>query len=139
MYIKQTRGTSVDGTAAKVAEGIGEALGRIVNRLESLDADRDRAFEQLLVLQERLNEQVLRFGRAVGKTMTAAAQGRSEVHRPSGRPPRPASTQRSVKGESTQRTKQAKKGAPSRIKCGVCGTPGHNARGHARWEASRRK
>ena len=146
MSIKRTRATfgdrtPVDGAATKVAEGIGEALGRIVNRLESLDADRDRAYEQLLALQERLNEQVLRFGRAVGRTMTTAPAGRPEADRRPGRRrrQRPVPPEGSAQSEITQRSRPVNKGTPSRIRCGVCSTPGHNARGHARWDASRRK
>ena len=62
---KRTKEAIAHETATKVAEGIGEALARIVNRLESLDAERERAYKQLLGLQERFNAQVGRFGRAL--------------------------------------------------------------------------
>jgi hypothetical protein len=114
-------------TAAKVAEGIGEALARIVNRIESLDAEREKAYSQLLALQERLNVQAARFGKAVGeKVTTTAAAGRRM-------------RERLGKKTSSAKKKRSGKKARIKIKCGVCGTPGHNARGHAKWQAARRK
>ena len=92
-------------TATRVAEGIGEALARIVNRLESLDAERDRVYKQLLALQDRVNPQT--------------------------------ASRRTTKKKTRSKTRRPRKKA--QIKCGICGTPGHNARGHAKWKASRAK
>ena len=105
-------------TTTRVAEGIGQALGRIVNRLGSLDAEREHAYEQLLAIQERLSAQVARFGRAIGRT-----EKTREI----------SATGCSVGTKGKQRQKRV------RIKCGICGTLGHNARGHARWKASQSK
>ena len=113
---KRTKEEVAHETATRVAEGIGQALGRIVNRLGSLDAEREHAYEQLLAIQERLSAQVARFGRAIGRTEKTRET---------------SATGRSVETKGTQRQKKV------RIKCGICGTPGHNARGHARWNASK--
>lgn len=110
-------------TAAKVAEGIGTALGRMVNRLEALDAEREKVYTQLLALQERLNVQVARAGKAVGDKVPTAAGVRR--------------TLQSRRGKQTTPKKPPR--TKARIRCGVCGTVGHNARGHARWQAAKSK
>ncbi len=79
MPSKRAKGTVAHETATRVAEGMGEALGQIVNRLESLDSDRERAYAQLLALQEHLNAQVIRFGRAIERVATTAASGRQDA------------------------------------------------------------
>lgn len=101
--------------AARVAEGIGEALARIVNRIESLDAE--RAGEQLVAWLRRVNEHIGRLERVIGGAPETTA--RTATSNQAGARMRPVGTQQK---------------AP--IKCGVCGTPGHNARGHAKWQAS---
>ena len=136
---KRTKEAIAHETATKVAEGIGEALARIVNRLESLDAERERAYKQLLGLQERFNAQVARFGRAmiIGRTVTTASAGRTGVRG------RLSKKTRGVAAKSRSRitrkspTKQGRR--KGRIKCGICGTSGHNARGHAKWKAAQGK
>ena len=131
---KRTKEEVAHETATRVAEGIGEALGRIVNRLESLDAEREHAYEQLLTIQERLNAQVARFGRAIGRTTRGASPARTSVPRQPSKKTREISAKsRSVETKAKQHRKKV------RIKCGICGTPGHNARGHARWKASQSK
>ena len=108
-------------TAGKVAESIGAALGRLVNRIEALDAEREKVYAQLLALQERLNVQVARAGKALGDKVPTAAGVRR--------------TLRSRRGKKTTPKKPAR--TKARIRCGVCGTVGHNARGHARWQAAK--
>lgn len=116
--------------ATKVAEGIGEALARVVNRLESLDAERARVYKQLLGLQERINKQVAHFGDALGRTKSTGTTGRSgDESRAQGEVVKRRAT--------TTRTTTKGAGRKRPISCGICGTPGHNARGHAKWEASR--
>ena len=115
---KRRNGSVAQETATKVAEGIGEALARLVNRIESLDTERARAYSQLLVLQKRLNTKVARFGRAIGQKVTASA-ARSRG------PAQKTATQ------SDRRKRQ--------VTCGTCGTRGHNARGHAKWKAAQRR
>ena len=132
---KRTREAVVHDTATKVAEGIGEALARAVNRLESLDVDRERAYQQLLELQERLNAQVARFGRVIGRTVTVTSSAPEGVRSRLGQQPRGAAAD-ARRGRRSPAKQGRKKG---RITCGVCGTPGHNARGHARWKASQGK
>ena len=110
-------------TAVKIAEGIGDALGRIVNRLESLDAEREKVYGQLLALQERLNVQVDRAGKALGGTVPTPAAPRRGLRSRLGK-------------KATAKTKVRRK---ARVRCGVCGTLGHNARGHARWQAAKNK
>ena len=121
--------------ATKVAEGIGEALARVVNRLESLDAERGRVYTQLLALQERINKQVSRFGDTLGRTMSTATTSRS------GDAGLASRTRRGAAKRRRKTTRTAATGAARKrpISCGICGTPGHNARGHAKWEASRAK
>ena len=115
-----------DDAATRMAEGIGQALARVVNRLESLDAEREKAYRQLLKLQDRLNKEVARVGHAIGQRVGRVGGGRTR-----GRPAaKPHSKQ--TKTVVTKRGRTEK-----RITCGICGTPGHNARGHAKWEASR--
>ncbi len=127
MLNKRKREAAAHEAATKVAEGIGEALAGIVNRLDSLDTERDNVYRQLLSLQKRFNRQVARFGEAIGQTVTT-------------RPPRKArgtatkSAKKTTRRATTSRTRQK---SPPR--CGVCGTVGHNARGHAKWEASQGK
>ena len=134
---KRTREAVAHETATKMAEGIGEVLARMVNRLESLDAERARAYKQLLGLQERFNAQVARFGRAIGRTVTTAPAGRTGVRG------RLSKKTRGVAAKSRSRitrkspTKQGRR--KGRIKCSICGTSGHNARGHAKWKASQGK
>ena len=118
---KRTQQKAAHDTAIRVAESIGEALGRIVNRLESLDADRERAYEQLVALQKRLNEQVARFGRALGRTPPGAQSAKK-------------SRRTAAKSRSGRKSSPARKKA--RVTCSICGTAGHNARGHAKWQAS---
>lgn len=120
--------------ATKVAEGIGEALAGIVNRLESLDTERESVYRQLLGLQKRFNPQVARFGEAIGQTVTTRATKPVGKGR---RPPKKAqgsaakSAKKTTRRATTSRTRQK-----SPVRCGICGTVGHNARGHAKWEAS---
>ncbi len=129
---KRTKEEVAHETATQVAEGIGEALGRIVNRLESLDAEREHAYEWLLAIQERLNAQVARFGRGIGRTTRGASPARTSVPRQPSKKTREISAKsRSVETKAKQHRKKV------RIKCGICGTPGHNARGHARWKRRR--
>jgi len=131
---KRTNEAVAHETATKVAEGIGEALAGIVNRLESLDAERENVYKQLLGLQERFNDQVARFGEAIGQTLTTATTSRSAARR---RPHRKARRAAAERGSTSNRKAAAKRTSKKgRIKCGICGTPGHNARGHARWKAS---
>ena len=73
--------TAARETATKVAEGIGEALARMVNRFESLDTDRERAYKQILGLQKRFNDQVARLGRAIERTVTTSQAGASPSDR----------------------------------------------------------
>ena len=73
---KRTKEAIARETATKVAEGIGEALASMVNRLEFLDAERERAYKQLLGLQGRFNAQVARFGRAIGRTVATKSSSR---------------------------------------------------------------
>ena len=135
MPAKRTREAAVHETATKVAEGIGEALARVVNRLESLEVEREKAYTQLVQLQERVNAQVARFGRVIGRTVSAASAGRARARR---RGPSKARGARAGAAAPPRRpARQDRKKA--RIKCGVCGTPGHNARGHAKWKASQAK
>ncbi len=72
MARKRTQKVEARQTAARVAEGIGEALARVVNRLESLDAEREKTYAQLVELQRRVNAQVSQFGRAIGQRVTTA-------------------------------------------------------------------
>lgn len=120
--------------ATKVAEGIGEALARVVNRLESLDAERARVYKQLLALQERINKQVARFGDTLGRTMSTATTSRSGEAGQASKKTRRGAAKRRPKTTRTSATGAARKRP---ISCGICGTPGHNARGHAKWETSR--
>jgi hypothetical protein len=131
---KRAREQLSNDAATRMAERIGQALARVVNQLESLDAEREKAYRQLVELQDRLNRQVARVGRAIGPTVRTVGgsrtRGRSATKRrraakPHSKPTKTAATKRG-------RTKK-------RITCGVCGTSGHNARGHAKWQASRGK
>ena len=133
MPSKRAKGTVAPEAAMRVAEGIGEAIGQIVNHLESLDAERAKAYAQLLALQERLNAHVIRFGQAIERVATTAASGRPTA----GKRPRGNTRQPRARNASPAKTPPRRKKA--RIKCGVCGTPGHNARGHAKWESARSK
>ncbi len=136
----RTRTTTEDKTT-KVAEGIGRALAKVVNRLESLDTERDKAYAQLLTLQARLNTQIARLGRTIGQRARAVAKRQA--------PGRPVGRDRSIARPATRRRRAAKPGAKpgtstrgrtkKTITCSVCGTPGHNARGHARWQASKNR
>ena len=121
-----------DDAATRMAEGIGQALASVVNRLESLDTDREKAYRQLLKLQDRLNREVARLGRAIGQTVSRVGTGHTR-----GRPvtKRRRATKSDSKPTKVVATKQRRN--KKRITCGICGTPGHNARGHARWQASR--
>ena len=133
MAKKPTKEAFAHETAAKVAEGIGEALARIVNRLESLDAERETVYKQLLGLQKRFNKQVARFGEAIGQRITTPTNGHPGV----GRRPRKKARRAGAKRRSKTTRKAATR--PDRkkpITCSICGTPGHNARGHSKWEAS---
>ena len=65
MARKRRKKVEAQQTAARVAEGIGEALASVVNRLESLEAEREKAYAQLVELQRRVNAQVFQFGRAI--------------------------------------------------------------------------
>ncbi len=130
MARKRKRTAGSGQTATRVAEGIGEALAKVVNRLESLDAEREKAYAQLVELQRRVNTQVSRFGRVIGQRVATAAKtefgGRLK--------------KRSSKATRTRRTRRTtSKRAAGTIKCGICGTAGHNARGHKKWEASKRR
>ena len=131
---KRTKEAVAHETATKVAEGIGEALARMVNRLESLDTERERAYKQLLGLQERLNAQVARFGRAIGRTVTTASAGRGRLRGRPGKKVRGGAAK--SRSNATRKSPTAQSRKKGRIKCGICGTPGHNARGHAKWQAS---
>lgn len=144
----RARGASTGDTATKVAENIGEALAHVVNRLESLDAERDKAYAQLLALQERLNAQVARFGHTVGSRVTAASADGRRIASRLKRKAKRAVVKRRIKKRGPKRAakKASKKTAPatrarkkSRVTCSICGTSGHNARGHAKWQAARNK
>ncbi len=146
----RTRTTTEDKTT-KVAEGIGRALAKVVNRLESLDTERDKAYAQLLTLQARLNTQVARLGRTIGQKARAVAKrqapGRPVAKRQT--PGRPVGRGRTTARPATRRpraaTSRSKPAAPKRgrtkktITCGICGTRGHNARGHAKWQAAKNR
>ena len=134
---KRTKEAIAHETATKVAQGIGEALARIVNRLESLDAEREGAYKQLLWLQGRFNAQVGRFGRALGRTMTTVSAGRAGVRGRHRKKTRGVSAKSRSRITRKSPTKQGRR--KRRIKCGICGTSGHNARGHAKWKASQGK
>ncbi len=134
---KRSKEAVAHETATKVAEGIGEALARVVNRLESLDVERASVYKQLLGLQERLNAQVARFGAAIGRTVTAASAGRTGVRGRLSKKTRAIAAKSRLRIARKAPTKQGRKNR--RIKCGVCGTLGHNARGHAKWKASQVK
>ena len=130
----RTNETEARDAATKIAEKIGEALAHIVNRLESVDVDRERAYKQLLELQSRFNTQVSHLGDVIGERVNKATRRRTRPQSPRGK---------SAGGSRTSRRKGSKSaGTPgrarNRVKCGICGTPGHNARGHAKWQASRR-
>ena len=131
---KRTEEAVAHETATKMAEGIGEALARVVNRLESLDSERERAYKQLLGLQEHFNAQVARFGRALGRTVTTVSAGRPRVRGQHSKKPRGLAAKSRSRAPRKSPTKQS--GKKRRIKCGVCGTSGHNARGHAKWKAA---
>ena len=105
MPSKRTKEAAAQAAATKVAEGIGEALAGIVNRLESLDAERENVYKQLLGLQKRFNTQVARFGDAVGQRMTAA----TDAGRDAGRSPRKA-RRTSEKRASTRKTATPRSG-----------------------------
>ena len=131
---KRTREAVAHETATKMAEGIGEALARMVNRLESLDSERERAYKQLLGLQERFNAQVARFGRALGRTVTTVSAGRTGAAGRQSKKTRRLAAKSRPRATRKSPTKQRRK--KRRIKCGICGTSGHNARGHAKWKAA---
>ncbi len=136
----RTRTTTEDKTT-KVAEGIGRALAKVVNRLESLDTERDKAYAQLLTLQARLNTQVARLGRTIGQKARAVAK-RQAPGRPVGRGTTTARPATRHPGRATSRSKPAvpKRGRTKKtVTCGICGTGGHNARGHAKWQASKNR
>ena len=127
---KRTKEAVAQEAATKVAEGIGEALAGVVNRLESLDAERENFYKQLLGLQKGFNKLVARFGDAMGQRVTGAATARPGGGR---------SRQKARTAEKRASTRKAATPRPRRkgsITCSICGTPGHNARGHAKWEAS---
>ena len=132
---KRKRATGQD-QATKSAERIGESLARMVNRLEGLDRDRERAYQQLLALQRRMNERVAWLGRAIRKKTGAASASDIRFDEVA---PKPSDTvakprvRRAVTSPETSRKKDSAR------RCGVCGTPGHNARGHASWQASQGK
>ena len=136
----RTRTTTEDKTT-KVAEGIGRALARVVNRLESLDAEREKAYAQLLTLQARLNTQVTRLGRTIGQKARTVAKrqapgrpvGKGRLQgRPATRRPRAAASRATPAAAKRTRTKKT-------VTCGICGTRGHNARGHAKWQAAKNR
>ena len=131
MPSKRTKEAAAQAAATKVAEGIGEALAGIVNRIESLDAERENVYTQLLGLQKRFNTQVARFGDAIGQRMTAA----TDAARSPGRSPKKA-RRTTAKRASTRKAATPRSRTKAPIKCGICGTSGHNARGHAKWKAS---
>ena len=124
--------TTTDDKTTKVAEGIGRALAKVVNRLESLDAEREKAYAQLLTLQARLNTQVTRLGRTIGQKARTVA-----TRQPPGRPV--ASRRRRAAKPGAKPGTSTRGGTKKTITCSVCGTPGHNARGHARWQASKNR
>ena len=125
MSNKRTKEAAAHEAASKVAEGIGEALAGIVNRLESLDAERESVYRQLLSLQKRFNQQVARFGEAIGQKVTNRSTKGARATTP----------KRARKTTRTATTSRTSRKSP--VRCGVCGTAGHNARGHAKWEASK--
>jgi hypothetical protein len=127
---KRTKEAIAQETATKVAEGIGEALAGIVNRLESLEAERENVYKQLLGLQKRFNTQVTRFGEAIGQRMTGATSGHG-----AGRSPRKVRRTAEIR-VSTRKTATPRSRKKAPITCGICGTSGHNARGHTKWKAS---
>ena len=134
MARKRTQKVEARQTAARVAAGIGEALARVVNRLESLDAEREKAYAQLVELQRRVNAQVSQFGRAIGQRVTTAT-AKSDLGGRLKKRKKPIATS----ARRPRRTTAKRKISAGTIKCGVCGTAGHNARGHAKWEASKRR
>ena len=128
---KRTKEALAQEAAMKVAEGIGEALAGVVNRLEALDAERENVYRQLLGLQKRFSEQIARFSDVVGPRVKTATRDRPGA----GRPPR--KTRRTAdKGASPRKNAPPRPRKRGSITCGICGTSGHNARGHAKWEAS---
>ena len=132
MARKRRKKAEAQQTAARVAEGIGEALASVVNRLESLEAEREKAYAQLVELQRRVNAQVFQFGRAIGQRVSTAATGPLGGRVKKRKKPTATSARR-------RRTTAKRKTSAGTIKCGICGTAGHNARGHAKWEASKRR
>ena len=128
---KRTKEAVAQEAATKVAEGIGEALAGIVNRLESIDAERENVYKQLLGLQKRFNTQVARFGDAIGQRMTGA----TDAGRGAGRSPRKA-RHTAEKRVSTRKAATSRSCKKAPVTCGICGTSGHNVRGHAKWKAS---
>lgn len=126
----RTRTTTEDKTT-KVAEGIGRALAKVVNRLESLDTEREKAYAQLLTLQARLNAQVTRLGRTIGQKARTVGKGRLP-ERPATRRPRAPASRATPAAPKRTRTKKT-------VTCSVCGTRGHNARGHAKWQAAKNR
>ena len=128
---KRTKEAVAQEAAMKVAEGIGEALAGIVNRLESLDAERENVYKQLVGLQQRFNTQVARLSDAIGQRVTAAANARGRSGRSSQKAQRKAQKTAPARTAATPRPRKKRP-----VTCSVCGTSGHNARGHAKWEAS---
>ena len=115
MAAKHTSGTGIADAVTRIAEGIGEVLGRVVNRLEKMDKI----------------DKVDRLGAA-----QAGADGtRHRVGSQAKRPGAPtASRQTAVRAPRSQSGSQ--KATKRTVTCSVCGALGHNARGHARWHAS---
>ena len=128
---KRTTEAVAQEAAMKVAEGIGEALAAIVNRLESLDAEREKVYRQLFGLQKRFNTQVARFSDAIGQRVTPAAKARGGRSGRSQKARRKAEKKTSARKAATPRPRKK-----SPVTCGVCGASDHNARGHAKWQAS---
>ncbi len=122
--------TATKDKTTEFAERIGRTLAKVVNRLESLDDEREKSYNQLLTLQARLNTQVARLVRTIDRTAHTGGT------RPA--PVRPAATRRPRAAKSSSKPTATKRGgAKKTITCGICGTRGHNARGHAKWQASR--
>ncbi len=152
MAAKRTSGTGAADRVTRIAEGIGEALAGLVNRLEKIEKidtlgdARARAYAQLLELQRRVNEQVTRFGRSLrpsGGTASAGGARRRQGTVPRANRPGAPTTARPTAARaprSRSGPKKSKKSETSKkreVTCSVCGALGHNARGHARWQAAR--
>lgn len=115
-------------------------LDQLEERLKSLTSEREGIVKQLLEIRNRAGRLLAQAGHPVDEGVpqgrrrgrprkTAAAVAAPTKRR--GRPPKTA--------EAGAGGKQRGRPAGSKVKCKICGTIGHNARGHAKWEAAQGK